>query len=275
MSASQRGDSSQSVLDLAEAALEAGDPRTAIDLCDQVLGAAPDHAGALFLAAEARRDLGDDELAELGYRRVLAVLPEHAPSWSALASLYFDTLRFEEARKAVYRALRLDPDNPEACYTRAMMRERRGDHAGAWRDYARAARVDPWTWPRPVPLDEATVEAVIEDALRSVHPTLRAYLANVAFILEEVPTEEVCLEYDPPARPGEILGYFSGWSLADRSTEDPWTSLPSAIVLYRCNLQRIAQDRDRLIEELRITVFHEVGHFLGLDEDDLAARGLD
>ena len=263
------------ILDLAEDSLDRGDPHTALDLCQQVLKENPNHPGALFVSAEAQRDLGENDDAEFGYRRVLSLLPDHSPSWSALSSLYFDQLRFDEARNAVNRALRLDPENPEACYTRAMLRERRYDTAGSWRDYVRAARVDPATWPRPTPLDQATVEAVVEEALRVLHPSIREYLANVAILLEDVPAEDVCFGYHPPAPPGEILGYFSGVSLADRSIEDPWTTLPSAIVLFRCNLQRIGHDRARLIEELSITVFHEVGHFLGLDEADLEARGLD
>ena len=48
------------------------------------------------------------------------------------------------------------------------------------------------------------------------------------WFLEDVPSDETCCEYDPPAPPGEILGFFSGVSLADRSIEDPWTTLPSA-----------------------------------------------
>lgn len=263
------------LLDLAEDSLDRGDPHTALDLCHQVLSDNPNHPGALFVAAEAQRDLGESDDAEFCYRRVLSLLPDHSPSWSALASLYFDQLRFDEARNSVNRALRLDPENPEACYTRAMLRERRYDTAGSWRDYVRASRVDPVAWPRPAHLDQATVEAVVEEALRVLHPSIREYLANVAILLEDVPAEDVCLSYSPPAPPGEILGYFSGVSLADRSIEDPWTTLPSAIVLFRCNLQRIAHDRRRLVEELSITVFHEVGHFLGLDESDLEARGLD
>lgn len=263
------------MLDLAEDALDRGDPHTALNLCTQILSGAPHHPGALFLAAESHRELGANEEAEIGYRRVLSLNPDHSPTWSALASMYFDELRFEESRNAVNRAMRLDPENPEAAYTRAMLRERRGDHPGAWRDYVRAARIDGGTWPKPIELDQATVEAVVEEALQALHPTIRDYLANVAILLEDVPAEDVCLEYDPPAPPGEILGYFSGISLADRSIADPWTTLPSAIVLFRCNLQRLAHDRQKLIEELVITVFHEVGHFLGLDEDDLAARGLD
>ena len=95
----------------------------------------------------------------------------------------------------------------------------------------------------------------------------------VVFVVEEVPSEDLCQEFDPPALPGEILGYFTGNTLIERSTEG--VALPATIVLFRRNLERIAQDREHVVEEVRITVLHEIGHFLGLDEDDLEERGLD
>lgn len=263
------------LLDLAEDALDRGDPGASLRLCQQILNNTPEHAGARFLGAESLRDLGDLEGAEDWYREVVRNDPEHSPSWSGLGAVLFDQLRFEDARTALLRAIRADDANAEAFYWRAMLRERRQDVRGARRDFRRARNLDPERFPMPVPLDDATVEAVVTEALMALHPTIRAYLAQVAILLEDVPDIDLCLQYDPPAPPGEILGYFSGMSLMDRSIENPWSNLPSAIVLFRRNLERIAWDRTRLLEELRITVFHEVGHFLGLDEDDLEARGLD
>lgn len=265
----------ETLLDLAEEALNQGDSQRALALCAEVLQGSPEHAGALFVAADAYRDLGAVEEAERAYRRVTQTVPEHAPGWSGLAAVLFDQLRFEQARIAALRALRIDPTNGEACYVRAMLRERRGDLQGADRDFLRAWRLDPGAWPRPVPLTDAMLEAVIEEATRSLHPAIRSYLSQVPFLIEEVPAEDVCRQFDPPAPPSEILGVFTGTSLAQRSTEDPWSQLPATIVLFRRNLERYAFDRAHLLSELRVTIFHEVGHFLGLDEADLEARGLE
>jgi len=262
-------------LDLAEDALDRGDPGAALSLCDQVLAYVPDHPGAMFLTAEAYRDLRDLEESEARYRRVLQTTPDHAPSWSGLGTVLFDLLEFEAARSCVLRAIRLDSASAEAYYWRAMLRERRNDYRGADRDYRRAYRLDPELYPLPVELSDATLEAVVEDAIREMHPSIRAYLSQVPILLDEVPDIDTCLDFEPPAPPGEILGYFSGYSLQERTLENPWSNLPSAIVLFRRNLQRIANDRENLLHELRVTVFHEVGHYLGLDEEDLEVRGLD
>ncbi len=265
----------EGLLDQAEEALDGGDPSQALEICKRVLATAPDHAGAHFLVADAMRQLGELDEAVARYRRVTHLAANHALSWSGLAFCLFDLLDFPAARNAALRAIRIDPDNPEAYYVRALLRERRTDYDGAERDFLRAERLDPVGWPRPVPLSDAMVEAVVAEALQALHPTIRAYLHQVPVMLEEVPSADLCFEFMPPAPPGEILGTFAGASLRDRSVEDPWSQLPGAIVLFRRNLQRVAADRERLLEELRVTVFHEVGHFLGLDEDDMVDRGLD
>jgi len=262
------------LLDLAEEALEAGDAAQALHLCGQVLQWDPEHVGALFVSAEAHRDLGASEEAEQRYRFVTQVRPHYAPAWSGLATTRFDLLEFEPARVAALRAIRLDPSLGEAYYVRAMIRERRDDFAGATRDFLRAFRIDPVSWPRPVELSDAMIEAVVHEAALSLNPTIRSYLSQVPILVEEVPSEDVCLQFDPVAPPGELLGLFNGHSLTDRASDDPWSVMPATIVLYRRNLQRFAWHRESLMEQLRITVLHEIGHFLGLDEDEVEARGL-
>lgn len=265
----------EEILDLAEDALDRGDPGGALGYCDQVLSVAPRHPGALFLSGEALRDLRELERAEDRYRASLAEQPDHAPSWAAIAGVRFDDLRFDEALAAANRAIRLDPEEPEGWWWRGLVRERRGDFRGADRDLRRASLLDPIAFPWSVSLTDAMIEAVVEQAIRDLHPSIRAYLSQVSILLEEIPGLDTLLEFDPPAPPAEILGFFSGYSLQDRSIENPWSNLPSAIVLFRRNLERHASDPEHLVEELRITVFHEVGHFLGLDEEDLERRGLD
>ena len=262
-------------LDHAELALENGDPQSALESCQEALQRAPRHPEALFLLAESYRDMGNLSQCIDAYRRAVLADPHYSEAWSALGTMHVLQMKWEEARRAFNRAIREYIGNPEAWYGRGLLRERRGDLAGADRDLARACRLDAETYPFPVPLTDDEVESVVDAAIAGLHPNLQEYLKNVAVLLEEVPADDLLSQYDPPMPPGELLGYFSGYSLMERTVENPWSNLPSAIVLFRRNLQRHAQDRETLVEELQTTLYHEVGHFLGLDEEGLKARGLE
>ncbi len=261
-------------LDMAEEALDRGDAVSALELADEVLATSPNHPGGWMLRADALRELGDTDSAITAYRRFTVLAPDDGSGWAGLGTLLFDDLVFDEARVALTRAIRLDPDNPEGWWGRALLRERRGDIQGARRDFIRANLLDA-RYPLPVPLDDETVEQVVEEAIASMNPTIRAYLQNVPIVLEEVPDEDLCRQWDPPMPPSEILGYFSGPTMGATLGADAWSAVPATVVLFRRNLERSAADREGMLEQLRITVFHEIGHFLGLDEDDLTRRGLD
>lgn len=262
-------------LDEAEATLDRGEAEAALRQCESILARHPDHPGALYLSAEALHELGQLVDATARYRRCVALVPDHPLSWSGLAACLFDQLAFSECNRVVHRALRIDDTNGEAYYVRALMRERRGDSLGAARDYRRAWRLEPERFPAPITLDDATIEAVVLEALRACPEAVREVMRNVPILLEEIPSEEICRAFDPPRSPIDIVGLFSGPSLMERSLDDPWSAIPSTITLYRKNLERMAWDRERLLEEVRITLLHELGHYLGLSEEDLEARGLD
>ena len=276
-----------SILDDAEMALSEGRLLDAEALVRKALGLDPRSIESHYMLGEILRDQGRLGEAEGAYRFVALNAPENAsgePSkatpyaaegWAGLASVLLDQLRWDEASKAANRALRENPMCAEGAWVRAILRERRADYGGALRDYLRAWRSDPLSYALPIPLSDDTVEELVTECLQELHPTLRDYLGNVPILLEEVPSEELLRQYDPPAPPTGILGFFSGSSLQERSIENPWSVLPGAIVLFRRNLSRIARSREEVLDELRVTLFHEVGHFLGLDEDDLEDRGLD
>jgi predicted Zn-dependent protease with MMP-like domain len=96
----------------------------------------------------------------------------------------------------------------------------------------------------------------------------------VAITIEDLPGEADLLGAEPPLSPG-ILGLFRGAPYGQKASMDPWSHFPSSIVLFQRNLQRFARSREELIQEIRVTLVHEVGHFLGLDEDELYERGLE
>jgi len=268
-------EATETLLDEAEASIDRGDPETALQLCVQALEITPGHPGAHFVRGDAFRVLGRLEDAADAYRTAALGRPDHASSWASLALTSFELLELPEARRCAARAIREDPLNPEGWWVRSLILEWSGDSAGARRSVLHARWLDPVGYPLPPALQDDEVGGLLEDALGYLPDEIQEYLATVPVLVEDMPTEAVLRYYDPPASPVELYGYFSGHSLMERSAHDPWSQLPPTIVLFRRNLERRAANRDELVEQLRITFFHEVGHFLGLDEDDLEDRGLE
>jgi len=72
----------------------------------------------------------------------------------------------------------------------------------------------------------------------------------------------------------DTLGLFTGDSFAESSS--PVSTIPSQIILFMENIWEYSRrDSENFREEIRRTYLHELGHYLGLDEDDLTARNLD
>ncbi len=265
-----------SAQDLRDAALEAmeNDPERAVGLARSALEREP-VAESHYVLALTLLEAEDVDAAMDALHTALELDAEHTEAWVTLAATQFDRCDFDDSRVSVTAALRIDPHHPEALYLRACMRERRGDHDGAARDYQAAALVSPDEFPLPVPLRDEEIEAIADEVIARLHPSLQLYLRDVHILIDEVPSIELLEQFDPPAHPNELLGCFSGHALTERTSADPWSALPATILLFRRNLSRIAGDPDELRDELRITLLHEIGHYLGLDEDDLERRGLD
>lgn len=70
----------------------------------------------------------------------------------------------------------------------------------------------------------------------------------------------------------DTLGIFTGAEFAEKG----YIPMPSQIILFLENLWDYAEGNENAFrEEIRVTFLHELGHFLGLDEDDLVKRGLE
>ncbi|HET7238531.1 MAG TPA: metallopeptidase family protein [Terrimicrobiaceae bacterium] len=69
-----------------------------------------------------------------------------------------------------------------------------------------------------------------------------------------------------------LLGLHEGTALTDRHLEDH-ARLPDVITLFKQDIEEASEDREDLVEQVRITLLHELGHHFGLDEDDLERLG--
>jgi predicted Zn-dependent protease with MMP-like domain len=261
-------------------ALEAGDPERALELAiegSRLAGRGDDVELAAHLAlaeGHALLALGDAPSALRRIEEASLDLPGDLDVLAARASALYELSRFEEAADGLTRVVHEDPEDAGSHWLLGLCLERLGRTASAERHLARARELAPDDFPEPVTLSPDAFEQVVETALAELPEVVRRYLANVAIAVEDLPDPEELRMSDPPHSPS-ILGIFRGSPLGDKASMDPWSHFPSSIGLFQRNLERYARDREELVEEIRVTLLHEVGHFLGLDEDELERLGLD
>lgn len=111
-----------------------------------------------------------------------------------------------------------------------------------------------------VDVDERRFETMVGLALDSLPPELGRKMRNVAVVVE--------LDGGPPG----LLGLYEGVPLTERTTGYSGL-LPDRITIYRKAICAICSTEDQVVDEVRRTVVHEVGHHFGIDDDRLHALG--
>jgi predicted Zn-dependent protease with MMP-like domain len=110
-------------------------------------------------------------------------------------------------------------------------------------------------------VDRAEFERLVAEAMDAIPEPFASALDEVAVVVEE---------YAPPGMP-PLYGLYTGVPL----TEGVIVSgmLPARISIYLHPLTDHHSDRAELVEQVRITVLHELGHHLGFDEEQLDELG--
>jgi predicted Zn-dependent protease with MMP-like domain len=114
---------------------------------------------------------------------------------------------------------------------------------------------------------KAEFERLVEEALESLPPQFAELLDNVAVVVEEEPTGDDLEALEEEG--SELLGIYRGVALTHRSY-DMLPMLPDQIAIFRGPILRVTRNRREAVHEIRDTVIHELGHFFGLDDDDMA-----
>lgn len=97
---------------------------------------------------------------------------------------------------------------------------------------------------------------------------IRKGIDGIPIVFERVPNRGMIAEGLDP----DLLGLFVGDAYADPGSD----ALPAEILLFLVNLwDEAGGDADEYRRQVRITLLHEIGHYLGLGEDGLAERDLE
>ena len=104
-------------------------------------------------------------------------------------------------------------------------------------------------------------EELVADALDAIPEHLGRMMDNVAIVVRDGRTHS------------GLLGYYEGVPLTERDAGYDGMVLPDRITLYRLPILAICADDAEVVEQVRITVVHEVAHHFGIDDDRLDELG--
>lgn len=220
------------------------------------------------------------ELAETDLHAALARLDDAGSTWSdhpevlyCRGSLVWEIHGPEAAMPHFERAIAADPKFSDARYRLGEIHELLGEDAEMIAQNLEVLKLDAANDRQDgigTPADQRFIAAAAEEVLAGVPEEFRARLGNVPIVLEARPSRTLVSEgFDPRA-----LGLFEGTDDLGQRTRGAGTT-PTRIVLFYANLLASFPDEDDLRDEIEVTILHEIGHFFGLDEDDMARLELD
>ncbi|MET7769200.1 metallopeptidase family protein [Nocardia sp. NPDC005366] len=113
----------------------------------------------------------------------------------------------------------------------------------------------------PVSMSESRFEELVGDALDLIPPELTRAIDNVVVLIE-------ARDRDDP----HLLGLYHGIALTERDSHYGG-ALPDTVTIYRDAILEICDDESHVVEEVAITVIHEIAHYFGIPEERLHQLG--
>ncbi|MEI8081135.1 MAG: metallopeptidase family protein [Actinomycetes bacterium] len=114
-----------------------------------------------------------------------------------------------------------------------------------------------------IEVDRAHFEALVARALDTIPPKLAARVVNVAVLVKD----------EPPRSDPNLLGLYEGIPLTERGSVSYAGVIPDSVTIFRGPICRMCSTVEEVVEEVRITVVHELGHYFGIDDDRLHELG--
>ena len=118
-------------------------------------------------------------------------------------------------------------------------------------------------------------EGAIQAALQSIPGEFIEDLENVVIMAQDEP-EDWQLETGDGivSESGDLLGLYDGVNIYDRGDSyGAFGDYPDSITIFKGPHERLSEDKVVVLEEVRKTVVHEIGHYFGMDEDQLDDMG--
>jgi predicted Zn-dependent protease with MMP-like domain len=123
-------------------------------------------------------------------------------------------------------------------------------------------------------MKRATFQTLARRALDRLPKQFRAHLETVEFVIEDWPSEELLRSLDLDPEQDTLLGFYDGVPVGERShVNDLPEPVTDTIYLFQGALEEACETEAELVEEIRVTLLHEIGHHFGLEEDEIEKLG--
>lgn len=115
----------------------------------------------------------------------------------------------------------------------------------------------------PIEVSAERFDELVVDALDQIPKSLATLVDNLVVLVEEEP---------PDDEPSDLLGLYDGIALTERDSRYAG-ALPDRILIFRGPLLGYCDTEEQLVQEVRITVVHEIAHHFGIDDARLHELG--
>jgi len=118
------------------------------------------------------------------------------------------------------------------------------------------------------PISAEAFAQLVQQAIADLPPPYAKLMESIAVIVEEEPPQDVLDDLELNSE-DDLLGLYQGQSLAADSFFRSGGEHPPRISIYRGPILRLCESPEEVVQEVYDTVVHELGHHVGLDDDEM------
>lgn len=121
---------------------------------------------------------------------------------------------------------------------------------------------------RELSISSSDFQTLVQEALDTLPDEYGKLLSNVAVVVEDEPSPDLLADLEME-EDEDLLGLYQGLSIDKESFFQTGGQLPAKISIYRGPILRLCRTRKEVVQEVRDTVVHEIGHHFGLDDNEM------
>lgn len=123
-------------------------------------------------------------------------------------------------------------------------------------------------------MKRATFKTLARRAFDRLPKQFRDHLASVEFVIEDWPSRELLESLDLDPEEDTLLGFYDGVPIGERADSSAIPEpVTDTIYLFQGALEEACSSDAELVDEIRITLLHEIGHHFGLDDEQIERLG--